>query len=142
MGGPESIPARTDRCSCRGTRLVPRLLPLGARTWRFGWLGTCIIVLYNDVGREREATPMEMVHDSTAVYMIYIDGVPPDRAFMLQKLRQEEFMGIRCLAGTYIVDRGPHFMNGQRTYIPVDKVSFIAEFESHDAYKAAVKLHR
>jgi hypothetical protein len=75
-------------------------------------------------------------------YLIYVAGGKPGESYLLSDVSREDFLGVPCVKGTY---RHPssttHWLAGQTMYVPVDKVLMVTEYESHDAYKDALKRH-
>jgi hypothetical protein len=75
-------------------------------------------------------------------YLVYVAGKTAGESYLLSDVSREEFMGVACIKGTY---RHPsssaHWMAGRTIYVPLEKVLMVTEYDSHDAYKEALKTH-
>ena len=78
------------------------------------------------------------------VYLITQGGMQKDHdayQILLENIGRSEFMGMQCVKGTFRPGAEGHFMAGKTMYMPVDKIFAVTEYESHAAYKEAVKRH-
>ena len=73
-------------------------------------------------------------------YLVYVAGAREGEAYLLADAGPAEFMGVPCIQGTYChpsSDR--HWLSGRRMYIPIEKILLVTEYESADAYRAAIR---
>lgn len=79
---------------------------------------------------------------SSKAYLVYVRGQTGGESYLLSDATREEFMGVPCIKGTYRPNTSTsHWMAGRVTYIPLDKVLFLTEYESFEAYRDALKRH-
>ena len=79
---------------------------------------------------------------SSKAYLVYLRGQIENESYVIADVSREEFMGIPCIKGTYRPNTSPsYYMAGRTIYIPLDKVLYVMEYESLDAYREAVKRH-
>ena len=83
-----------------------------------------------------------MAANTTKAYLVYVAGLRAGESYLLCDVSREEFLGAPCIKGTYWHPSSTtHWLASQTIYVPLDKVLMVAEYESHDAYKDAMKRH-
>ncbi len=51
-------------------------------------------------------------------------------------------MGIPCVKGTYLhPSSSAHWLSSKTMYVPLEKILMVTEYESKEAYKAALKRY-
>ena len=76
------------------------------------------------------------------IYLIYVRGQTDGASYLLADCMRQEFMGIPCIKGTYRSNKSAaHWMAGRATYIPLDSVVLVTEFDSFEAYRQMLKRH-
>ena len=79
---------------------------------------------------------------SGKVYLVFVGGQGEGASYLLSDASSEEFMGMRCIKGTYRVFASAyHWMEGRVTYVPVSKILLVTEYESFEAYRDSLKRH-
>lgn len=83
-----------------------------------------------------------MSASTTKAYLIYVAGKSAGESYLLCDVSRDEFMGVPCIKGTY---RHPssttHWLASKTMYVPLEKILMVTEYESHEAYKDALKRH-
>ena len=63
-------------------------------------------------------------------------------SYFLTDAAPDEFMGMRCIKGTFrLPRRSSHWLGSRTMYIPLDKILFVSEYESYEAYLEAITRH-
>jgi len=73
--------------------------------------------------------------NNEVVYAIYTDGIKTGN--VLKDISQVQFNGISCIKGTGVES----WVKGKTSYIPVDKIEQIVEFDSVQDYNESVKKY-
>jgi hypothetical protein len=79
---------------------------------------------------------------SGKAYLVHVHGRTEGESYLLADATREEFMGVACIKGTYRPNKSTsHWMAGRVTYIPLEKVLLVTEYDSFEAYCEALKRH-
>lgn len=74
-------------------------------------------------------------------YLVHVSGGSDAQSYLLMGVTQETFMGMRCIRGFYGSRSKSHFMADRVVHVPCDRVHLIVEYDSHEAYKDALRKH-
>lgn len=76
------------------------------------------------------------------VYLIYVRGQTDGASYLLANCQRQEFMGVACIKGTYRSNKSAnHWMAGRVTYIPLDSVVLVTEFDSFEGYREMMRRY-
>ena len=75
-------------------------------------------------------------------YLVYVTGGSAGESYLLTDATTETFMGMKCICGFYALPGANwHFIADRIIRIPCERVQLIVEYDSHEAYKDAIKRH-
>jgi hypothetical protein len=75
---------------------------------------------------------------SATVYLVYLSA---NESYALTDMTQETFMGTKCIRGSHGTPNTWHFTANRTIHIPCDRIHFIVEYDSRNAYINALKRH-
>jgi hypothetical protein len=79
---------------------------------------------------------------SGKAYLVHVRGRAEGESYLLADASRAEFMGVACIRGIYQPNKSTsHWMAGRTTYIPLENVLLVTEYDSFDAYCDALKRH-
>jgi hypothetical protein len=76
-------------------------------------------------------------------YLVHVRGRTEGESYLLSDAARGEFMGVACIRGIYRPpNKSPsHWMAGRVTYIPLENILLVTEYDSFEAYCDALKRH-
>jgi hypothetical protein len=89
-----------------------------------------------------QLTRISMKTSNKKVYLVYVRGQTDGASYLLADCKRQEFMGIACIKGTYRSSKSAgHWMAGRVTYVPLESVVLVTEFDSFEAYHEMLRRH-
>ena len=83
-----------------------------------------------------------MKSSNKKIYLVYVRGQTDGASYLLVDCKRQEFMGTACIKGTYRSSKSAnHWMAGRVTYIPLDSVVLVTEFDSFEAYREMMRRY-
>ena len=79
---------------------------------------------------------------SGKAYLVLVRNGTHGESYLLTDASRQEFMGVSCIRGIYRPNRSTsHWMGGRVTYIPLESILLVTEYDSFEDYCDALKRH-
>lgn len=95
-----------------------------------------LVVVVSAYGAD-EKLKVETV-SSAKVYVLYLTLATQPATYILEGVEAADFHGVKCLKGRFA---DISWMKGKLTYVPVENISAIVEYDSLEQYKEVIQKY-